>query len=242
MTGGETFQYQGQELDLFAHAKHWKAYWASHVGKWIRGDVLEVGAGLGKNTLLLRNSSVLSWHCLEPDPAFETGLQAAIANLPRCSASRGTIRTVANRRFDSILYIDVLEHIQADHDELAMAASLLRPAGRLVVLSPAHEFLFSKFDASIGHYRRYNRKSLRACSPPHCQLAAMFYLDCAGVFLSLANRVLLGQSTPTLKQILAWDKYVVPISQLVDRVLGYRIGRTLVGVWVRHQMTSPAAH
>jgi hypothetical protein len=49
------------------------------------------------------------------------------------------------------------------------------------VVAPAHQFLFSEFDAAIGHFRRYNGASLRACSPPDCQLRAMLYLDCIGL-------------------------------------------------------------
>jgi len=233
MTGA--FEYQGRELDIFAHAARWKRYWVSRVIQWVRGDVLEVGAGLGTNTLLLQSSAVRSWHCLEPDPELGVRLHAAIADLPATAASTGTIRTLAEHRFDSILYLDVLEHIQADLDELSMAASMLRPGGHLVVLSPAHQFLFSEFDASIGHYRRYNRNSLQACSPPDCRLEAMFYLDCAGVLLSLANRLLLRQRMPTVRQIQAWDTYVVPISQIVDPVLKYRVGKTVVGVWTRRR-------
>jgi len=231
--GSETFQYQGRELDMFAHAKRWKAYWASNLRKWVYGDVLEVGAGLGVNTILLQNHTVRSWHCLEPDAELGSHLNAAIANLQLCSATRGTIRSMTERRFDSILYIDVLEHIASDHDEIAMAAGLLRPGGHIIVLSPAHQFLFSNFDASIGHYRRYNRRSLRACSPSGCNLETIFYLDCVGVFMSLANRILLRQSTPTLKQIQTWDSHVVRISQFFDPLLGYRFGKTIVGVWTR---------
>ena len=120
-----------------------------------------------------------------------------------------------------------------------MAAGLLRPAGHIVVLSPAHQFLFSKFDSSIGHYRRYNRNLLLACSPATCRLEAMFYLDCAGVFLSLANRHLLGQDLPSAKQIQTWDNYVVPISRVLDAVFGHQIGKTLVGVWASKQDQVP---
>lgn len=235
MTGNDAFLYKGEELEMFAQAKRWKSYWASRIAAWIHGDVLEVGAGLGTNTGLLRNRAVHSWHCLEPDPGLAIRLHAAIADVPVCSASTGTIKTVAERRFDCILYVDVLEHIQGDYEELARAASLLRPGGHLIVLSPAHQFLFSKFDACIGHYRRYNRHSLLACTPPDCQLKAMFYLDSAGVFLSLANCVLLRQRVPTLDQIRAWDKYVVPISRVLDPAFRYRVGKTIVGVWAREQ-------
>ncbi len=228
-----SFEYQGRELDIFAHAKRWKAYWASQVARWIHGDVLEVGAGLGENTLLLQDERVRTWHCLEPDPGLAAQMAARVAGIPHCSTSVGTVATLAGRQFDSILYIDVLEHIAADRDELAAAASLLRPKGHLIVLSPAHQFLFSEFDAAIGHHRRYNKTLLRACAPPDCRVERMFYLDCAGTLLSCANRLLLRQSTPTLRQIETWDTYVIPVSKLLDPLLGYTVGKSIIAVWAR---------
>lgn len=233
MSTAEVFAYQGQELDLFAHATRWKSYWRSQIRRWISGDVLEIGAGIGANTALLQNENVRSWHCLEPDPELEARLDVVISRFPTCSASTGTIRSAFGSHFDTILYIDVLEHIEADHAELTTAADLLRPGGHLIVLSPAHQFLFSKFDAEIGHFRRYNKASLRVCGPTALALDRLFYLDSAGILLSLANRLLLRQTTPTLKQIQTWDKHVIPVSQALDGVLGRSIGKTIVGVWTR---------
>jgi len=225
-----TFHYVGQELDVFAHARRWKAYWASRIQPWINGDVLEVGAGLGENTALLQNPQVRSWHCLEPDQQLGSRLAATVAPLGTCSVGIGTIDSVRGRLFDSILYIDVLEHIEADRDELARAAELLRPDGHIIVLSPAHQSLFSEFDAAIGHFRRYNRQSLKACSPPGLKIEAMFYLDCVGMAASLANRFLLRQSTPTVRQIQNWDHFIIPTSRIFDPLLRYSLGKTIVGV------------
>ena len=233
MIDQDTFSYVGQELETFAHASHWKAYWISRIRRWVKGDVLEVGAGLGVNTKALQNSDVASWHCLEPDPDLAARLAKSVATLRNCSVSPGTTASVAGCEFDSILYIDVLEHIEGDREELARAAKLLRIGGNLIVLSPAYQFLYSKFDAAIGHYRRYDKASLRRCAPPDCEIESMFYLDCLGIFLSLANRLILGQGNPTVNQIKAWDDYVVPISRLFDRIFGYSIGKTIVGVWRR---------
>jgi hypothetical protein len=177
----DVYVYRGQELDVFACAERWKCYWGGTLRRWIRGDVLEVGAGLGVNTPVLQNGDVRSWHCVEPDPALSVRLAGQISSFPRCSVFTGTVAGRAGSRYDTILYIDVLEHIEADREELAVAATLLQPGGHLVVLSPAHQFLFTEFDAAIGHYRRYNKVSLRACSPPGCVLTAMFYLDSAGI-------------------------------------------------------------
>ena len=215
----EGFRYQGAELDLFANAQNWKRYWAAQIRPWLTGDVLEVGAGIGTNAVLLQNSAVKSWHCIEPDPELRLRLAEAVSILPNCQATGGTIESVAvGKLFDSILYIDVLEHIESDREELARSVRLLRPGGHLIVLSPAHQSLFSAFDVAVGHFRRYDRKSLLACSPAGVRLEALFYLDSVGVCASLANRVMLRQGSPMKGQILTWDKFFVPVSRILDRV------------------------
>jgi SAM-dependent methyltransferase len=236
MTDGKAFSYQGHELDIFAGAQHWKSYWASRIRRWIHGDILEVGAGLGANTALLQNEEVRSWRCIEPDPELVRRLEVSVASLKGCSVITGTLESVAGCQFDSILYIDVLEHIKADRDELATAADLLREGGYIVVVAPAHQFLFSEFDASIGHYRRYDKNLLKACSPASCHLETMFYLDSIGLFASAANRIILRQSQPTAKQIQTWDRYMVPLSRVIDPLLLYGFGKTICGIWTRSRV------
>jgi SAM-dependent methyltransferase len=234
LTSGDIIEGQGKELKVFANATHWKSYWADRIRAWVGGEVLEVGAGLGANMRYLQNSKVQCWHCLEPDPELNAELAKSVAHLPACRVMAGTLASVPpDLSFDSILYIDVLEHIEKDRQEAANAANLLRPGGYLIVLSPAHQFLFSPFDAAIGHYRRYNRQSLRACSPPNCRLVSMFYLDCIGMAASLGNRMMLRQDFPSVAQIKIWDRYMVPVSRVLDPVLGYNLGKTIVGVWQR---------
>jgi SAM-dependent methyltransferase len=231
----DTLEYQGTELHLFAHARRWKDYWSSRVRPLVAGDVLEVGAGLGANTGLLHNEAVRSWHCLEPDRKLASELRKREGPY---RVIIGTTEELQGEGYDVILYIDVLEHIEADRAELMRATALLRPGGRIVVLSPAHQMLYSPFDASIGHCRRYNRRSLIALEPPGCRLEAVYYLDSAGMFASLANRALLKQSMPSLRQIVIWDTYLVPISRLVDPLLGYRVGKSIVAVWRRNATTT----
>jgi len=232
-TTPDKFLYVGNELDLFLHARHWKAYWISHVRSWIRGDVLEVGAGIGANTVQLQNPEVRSWCCVEPDPRLVIQLEAATRDVKPCTIRCGTLEALSGRSFDCIVYIDVLEHIEDDRSEMARAAQLLRPGGHIVVLSPAHQFLYSPFDAAIGHYRRYDKNTLRACTPAECKVDVLQYVDSCGIMTSLANRALLRQANPTLKQILFWDRHVVPVSRIMDPLLGFRLGKSIVGVWTR---------
>jgi SAM-dependent methyltransferase len=238
-----SYRYVGSELELFATASNWKAYVAQVLGRFIGGRVLEVGAGIGTNTAHLYNSRVREWTCLEPDPDLSCliGERVCAGKLsPTCRVVTGTIHDLDRAaRFDTILYLDVLEHIAEDRAELTCAHHHLAAEGSLVVLAPAHQFLFSPFDAAIGHYRRYDRASLGALTPPGCRLDAFVMLDSAGFFASLANRALLAATMPSRRQIAVWDKVLVPISRLVDPLTGEKFGKTVVAVWRSSEANSP---
>ena len=228
--------YVGGELELFEHAVTWKAYFRSRLRPYLTGDVLEVGAGLGGTTRLLCDGRQRSWAALEPCPdmrrLFELRAEARPLPLP-IELLPGTTADLNGRLFDTLLYVDVLEHVEADADEVARAAELLRPGGHLVVLSPAHQWLYTPFDAAIGHFRRYTAASLRALTPPGLRVERVFYLDAVGLLASLGNRMLLRQQMPTLRQIGVWDRWMVPLSRWVDPMVGYRLGKSVVGVWQR---------
>ncbi len=226
------FTYAGSELHLFAKAVHWKAYWLSQLLPFVRGEVLEVGAGMGANTRWFQDGGYQRWVCLEPDANLCHLLRVHVEGLRAVEARVGMLTDMAPEEcFDTIIYLDVLEHIEDDGLEMCRAAAHLRPGGCLLVLSPAHQRLYTPFDAAIGHFRRYSRATLRAAAPPELQLVRLRYLDSVGMLASLGNRMLLKQSMPNEKQIHLWDSYMVPVSRCLDPLLGYRVGKSIAGVW-----------
>ncbi len=227
--------YQGNELELFASATNWKAYFGHFMRPFLKGHVLEVGAGKGGTTAILCDGSQKRWLCLEPDGNLARLIQKNVENgsLPGCcSVLAGTLADVGEtEKFDSILYIDVLEHIMNDKEEIKKAAIHLNPGGSLIVLVPSCPWLFSPFDESLGHFRRYTRKSLRAAVRPGLEEVLLLNLDSAGLFASAANRLLLRQSMPTSGQVQLWDKKLVPVSRITDRVTGFTAGKSILGIW-----------
>jgi SAM-dependent methyltransferase len=227
--------YIGKELSIFALAVNWKRYYSTHIRPHLTGDVLEVGAGLGANTRFLKSRDVSSWTCIEPDPAMVEEMRSGFAKdglLSDCLVETKTTESLGNdRRFDAILYLDVLEHIADDRAELDRAARLLRPSGKIIVLAPAHQWLFTAFDSAIGHYRRYDSRSLQALTPHGCRLISLSYLDSVGMLASLVNRIFLRQPMPKRGQILLWDRVFVRLSRVVDEVSFHRIGKSLLAVW-----------
>jgi SAM-dependent methyltransferase len=224
------FKYEGSELDLFANATNWKKYFSYILAPYLKGDVLEVVAGLGTTTQLLRGDPEKNtWTCLEPDNELASQLATA---LPDVELLKGTVENISYERdFDVIVYIDVLEHIADDVMEIEIAAQHLRPNGLLIILSPAHQWLFSEFDQSIGHIKRYSKKTLRQAVSKTFKSQKVFYINTVGLLASLANKLLLKQSLPTYIQIAFWDRYLIPLSRILDPLLGFCFGKSIVGIW-----------
>lgn len=230
-------EYIGGELELFAEATNWKRYVSAQVQPFLGPDVLEVGAGIGGTTASLCRGNHQRWCCLEPDGRLLEGLRERLADnqLPACCEPKlGTLADLdPGEQFDAILYMDVLEHIENDAAEAAQAAQLLKPGGRLIILAPAHQSLYTPFDRAIGHFRRYSKRMLAAAVPRGLEQLRLRYLDCVGLSASLANRLLLRQAMPTARQISLWDRGMVPISGWLDPLLGYSLGKSVFGVWRR---------
>jgi ubiquinone/menaquinone biosynthesis C-methylase UbiE len=228
-------KYPGDELVLFQHALHWKKYFSQQIKPYIKGNVLEVGAGISATTLLLNDGSAKQWLMLEPDEEMATTLKKKLEAKElssNCQVQTGTIDQLrTSAKFDTIIYIDVLEHIEADTEEIKKAAALLNPSGHIIVLSPAFQFLYSPFDKAIGHHRRYNKKMFRKITPVELQPVNSIYYDSVGYFAALMNKLLLRKKYPTQKQVLFWDNWMVPVSKITDKLFFHSFGKSIIGVW-----------
>src|SRR6188768_3841022 len=119
--------YQGEELELFQHATNWKEYFSRYLHPYLKGTVLEVGAGIGATTPFLCQGRQKKWVCMEPDAELFRELQKKIERktFPSCCwAAKGTLNNLTPEdQFTGIAYIDVIEHIEDDRRELKKAAS-----------------------------------------------------------------------------------------------------------------------
>lgn len=225
--------YVGGELELFKHAVNWKSYVARKTKKYIKGDVLEVGAGLGANAKYLSNGCS-SYTFLEPDSKLCAQIPSEIKSVtcPTHVIQGISSDLSSDMLFDSIIYYDVMEHIEGSKDEFQRIQNHLKPGGHLIVLVPAYQTLYNEFDKAVGHFRRYNKTCFRDESQGADTLVEkkLFYLDSLGVVASFVNKWFLKQAAPSVKQVKFWDRTIVSLSKLLDPIVGHSFGKSLIGV------------
>ncbi|MEE9361874.1 MAG: methyltransferase domain-containing protein [Cellulophaga sp.] len=231
----KSFKYVGEELHLFKDAINWKSYFSNNIRQYVSGEVLEVGAGIGSNTFFLsrENNRIKSWTIIEPDSNLIPEIEINTKKIPinNITIKNGTINCLKEEKYDCIIYIDVLEHIEKSILEIELAKSHLKKDGILIILVPAYQFLYNNFDKSIGHYRRYSKRMLLKEVNSNLTLEKIYYLDSIGFFASLVNKTILKKDLPSLSNIRFWDQYLVRISILFDRIFFRKFGKSLIGIF-----------
>ena len=138
--------------------------------------------------------------------------------------------------FDSAVLINVLEHIPDDSGALRVIYEGLRPGGTLAVFVPAYEALYSEFDRSIGHFRRYRRSTLAtALSHAGFDVPAAHYVNAPGTFAWWLVVRQLG-ATPTQGGLAGlYDRAVVPWARRVEAIAPPRFGQSVFAVGQKPQ-------
>ena len=122
----------------------------------------------------------------------------------------------------------MLEHIEDDNRELMMAFRALRPGGYLLLFVPALQWLFSKADSSIGHFRRYYKTDLlKRVKEAGFSIEKAHYLDLAGILPWYVNFVLLKNSFNS-SSISLYDKLVVPAMRVFESRFKPPIGKNIL--------------
>ena len=152
------------QIDIFYNTKNWKNYWTKGLSDFIKGDILDVGSGTGSNIPFYSkviNTSQIT--CLEPDKKLFSNLKKKHKNKKKIIIKNLKLSQLKNtKKYKTIIYADVLEHIKNDFKELRLALNHLKKNGRLIILCPAHNFLFTSFDKNVGHFRRYNKNMFKS--------------------------------------------------------------------------------
>ena len=218
--------YNGWELKFFDNSKNFRRYQQQLINKHLFGHLAEVGPGNGTN---------LSYYIDKPNKIdlFEPS-KKHYDNLKKTFTKNHKIKVFnrsfgGKKKYDTIVYLDVLEHIKKDKEEVKKALGLLKKNGKLIINVPANSHLYSNFDKDVGHYKRYSKKDFKIILKKfNFRKVSFKYYDSIGYLLSLMSKLFITNYKKNFeKKIKIWNNLIF-LSKLLDKITLNAFGKSLL--------------
>jgi SAM-dependent methyltransferase len=226
---------QSRSLESVASAVHYHDWLTSLARPWLGDHPLELGGGLGDYARRWLSSGVPKITVIERDAARLDVLRRSFAGDARVSVLDLDVldpKAVAGEAsYSSYVAFNVLEHIPDDVEALRAAHRLVRPGGRVIMLVPAFQFAMSEFDRTVGHVRRYTKRSLgRAYRDAGLDLELLHYVNAPGLPAWFVGMRLLRMTPGEGPLLRIWDSTIVPCARAVERRLRPPFGQSVFAV------------
>jgi SAM-dependent methyltransferase len=235
-TSGPAFGFS-EQLEVATGADNYCRWIADQFSPFVGQRVLEVGCGIGNLSQY--------WTSRE---AF-VGIDSEVGCVAKCAArfheqpnvrilhdfvgAPDWVRRWSEHRSDTVVAVNVLEHIRDDLEALGGWRDIVRAGGggHLCVFVPAFEFAYSAFDRRYGHYRRYTKETLRdKLLDAGLEIQVLRYFNMPGLLAWWSTFVLLRRGNPAAGQVPFYDKIVVPIARLIEDFVTPPFGNSVVAV------------
>ena len=222
-----------EDLRQMALAENYRRWQFEIVAPFVSGTVLEVGGGIGNFTTDLAGiaNSVVS---IEPNEYCFKQLVEKTRDLKNVATHRATVESLDHKialaqHMDTVILMNVLEHIQDDKAVLAKLRQCLKPTGRIVVLVPAGQWAFGSTDERLGHYRRYSKKySRKLIASLGMEIEKVRYYNFIGIGAWWWNAKFAKRQNQSNAQIKLFDKVLVPIISRFEKFLSPPVGQSLL--------------
>lgn len=227
-------EYEGQEFAPLSLAKNYYSWIFSFFEAYIGTHLLEHGAGAG-----VISEKLFSYHpeqllLLEPASNLIPILQNKFRSVSSVKIFESTLESavqeLSHEKIDTIVSINVLEHVEHDQEELKLMYKLLDTNGHLLLFTPAFRSIYGSMDKKVGHYRRYRKAELK-----QKLLAANFdvklirYFNLTGyVTWGISNKLLKVENL-SMAPVKIFDK-LVPILRFAEQIISPPFGQSLVAV------------
>jgi 2-polyprenyl-3-methyl-5-hydroxy-6-metoxy-1,4-benzoquinol methylase len=232
--------YPGTELEAMSGASNYYRWILEIFKPYLGAHVVEVGAGLGSFSQLILNHHVCETLSLvEPsDSMYET--LAARAGQLNTSVIIETYHATfvkaaqlikSRHAPDSIIYVNVLEHISDDRAELRAVCQTLSPSGRIFIFVPALQWLYGSFDERVGHRRRYSKAELEEkLHRAGFKIIMSSYFDFPGIAPWWFKYRLMRSVTMEPGAVKFYDRFIVPAVRRVESIVPVPIGKNVIAI------------
>lgn len=222
---------QSQTLESVASAVRYHEWLTSLAAPHLGDHPLELGSGLGDYAQRWLDLGVPEITVTEIDPSRLRILEDRFRDDPRVHPRRIDVLQPAPAEHSAFVAFNVLEHIPDHVRALRAAHTLLRPGGSVVLFVPAFEFAMSRFDRSVGHVRRYTRRSLeRTLVEAGLVVDEVRYVNMPGLFAWFVGMRLLRMTPGEGAVLTVWDRVVVPVARWFEGRFGAPFGQSVFAV------------
>jgi SAM-dependent methyltransferase len=211
----------GEILERLARAPRFSRWMADTIRPWVGQRVLEIGAGTGNLTV---NLAPRKLYCAtDLNPTYVAGLEKLQESRPylRVGKTDGCLLESypQERDFDTVVCLNVVEHVEDDEQILRNIHEVLAPGGRAIILVPQGRWLYGTLDEVLGHRQRYSPAQLRAIgNKAGFECERVFGFNRAGVPAWWMNGKLLRRRTFGIWQVKLLN-LLTPLFRIVDRWL-----------------------
>lgn len=227
-----------QTLERFADATRFNRWMFDTIQPYCKGHVLEVGSGIGNLSryFLEKNFRLTASDLRDEYINILHGKFGGHTNLAGIKSIDIAVENFENRfpgllsQFDTVVALNVVEHIKNDELAITNCKKLLKPGGHLVILVPAFQMLYNSFDEELGHYIRYDRKTLNnLLESQGLKVFHTRFFNSVGIAGWMINGALFHKRIIPKKQLQVFDK-LVPVIKLIDKISFHRIGLSILCV------------
>jgi SAM-dependent methyltransferase len=225
------------DLETMGIAKNYYRWIYELFKPYLGSRIVEVGAGTGYFSKLLLDSKPESLFLIEPSQAMYEILTAQVKQLDisvRVDTYNATFREISKQiksmqQPDSIIYINVMEHIPEDEAELSAVHQTLDKGGRVFIFVPALRWLYGDFDRRVGHCRRYTKPELEdKCRRAGFKILRANYFDLIGIIPWWLIYCVLKSTRTGGRAAGIYDRFVVPIEKKLELIAPPLIGKNLI--------------
>jgi SAM-dependent methyltransferase len=225
------FTYSGDELDALAGARNYYDWIADSFAPHLGSRIVEAGAGIGTFTeYLLARRPGARVTVIEPAENNFPHLERRFAGNAAVTPVRGYLDdTFTPAAADSVVAVNVMEHVPDDAAFLRAATRALVPGGHVLLFVPALPALFGSLDRAFEHYRRYTRSGIeRSLVHNGFEIEKLDYLNLLGVAAWFVSGRVLHRTTLGRKQVRFYDRWVIPVLRRIESVIPIPIGQSLL--------------
>ncbi len=228
--------YVGKDLEAMSFAVNYHKWILEEFRPFLGKKLVEVGAGRGSFSEMLIAEKPKNLALVEPSEMFEF-LEQNISQIETSAVIDyyNSIFSETAARFsekpDTIIYVNVLEHIEDDRAELEKVFETLEPGGHCLIFVPALMSLYGAFDEKVGHFRRYTKGGLEEkAKSAGFSVVKSKYFDFVGIFPWFIKYKLLKSDSLESGAVTAYDKFAVPLTRKFERLINFPLGKNILTI------------